>query len=317
MTRIVTVTLNPALDVSTEVETVRPGTKLRCADPRVDPGGGGVNISRAIRQLGGRSLAAVAATGPNGRQVMELLAVEGVTATAIPAPGPSRMSLAVTETSSGEQFRFVMPGPEWDAATCKAVENRLDDLLSPGDILCLSGSGARGAPKDFYLALARRAGAAGARTLLDTSGTPLRVAAEATDRPLTVLRMDGEEAEELAGRPHASLEDLAAFGRKLVERGAAEMAVIARGAEGSVLVRRDGPALHARPPEVEVVSPVGAGDSFVGAFVLSLARDESPERALVHGVAAAAAAVQTPGTRLCELEETERLRATIEARPLG
>ena len=315
MSRIVTVTLNPALDISVETEAVTPGPKLRCVAPRFDPGGGGVNISRAVALLGGRSLAAVAASGPNGEQVLSLLAEDGVTATPLPAPGPSRMSLAVTQ-ADGAQFRFVLPGPEWTPAACAALEVRMADLVSPGDLLCLSGSGAAGAPADFYLRLARQAKAEGARVLLDTSGAPLAAAAAATDRPVSVLRMDQEEAEGLAGRPLPALADLAAMGRQLTQGGAADTAVIAAGAEGSVLVGPDGTAWHAAPPKVPVLSKVGAGDSFVGALVLSLSRGEAPERALAHGVAAAAAAVQTPGTRLCDPDETRRLRDLIRAAPL-
>lgn len=309
MTRILTLTLNPALDISTETETVAPDRKLRCAAPRIDPGGGGVNVSRAIANLGGDSVPLVAAGGPAGAHLMALLRAAGLRPVELGAPGETRRSLAVGESATGAQFRFVMPGPFWseaDAArTCAAVEA----AVSPDDLVVVSGSPPPGLAADFFLTLNDRLSPRGGRMILDTSGDALAAAARAA-RPLHVLRMDHEEAETLAGAPVRGVEAVADFAAGLVACGAARIVAVAHGALGTVVATSQG-RWHARPPSVAVVSKVGAGDSFVGAFTLALSRGQNAAQACAAGVAAAAAAVTTPDTQLCDRDLTARLLAQV------
>ena len=168
----------------------------------------------------------------------------------------------------------------------------------------ISGSQPPGVPVDFPARLA--AAMAGMRIVLDTSGSAL---IEAVDRPLPgleILRMDGEEAEVLAGRPLGTRGETADFAQDLVRRGVARQVIVARGADGSVLADA-GRRLFAKAPKVTVVSKVGAGDSFVGGFVLALAQGKDAGQALAQGVAAAAAAVMTEATDLCRAEDVARL----------
>lgn len=118
---IVTVTLNPALDLATYASDIRPGPKLRCSAPRVDPGGGGINVSRAIRTLGGDSLPLVALDGPTGQTLHDLMVAEGIAPHRLAAPGDTRHNLSVTDRKTGHQFRFVLPGPEWQPAHTEAA----------------------------------------------------------------------------------------------------------------------------------------------------------------------------------------------------
>ncbi|MFC2967181.1 1-phosphofructokinase family hexose kinase [Acidimangrovimonas pyrenivorans] len=317
MRDVLTVTLNPALDLSTMVDEVRPGPKLRCAPPLTDPGGGGTNVSRAIRFLGGSSRALVAAGGATGERLLDLLAEAGIGTLALAAPGETRQSLSVTDRGTGEQYRFVLPGPVWGPAD---VGQALGAIAGAArDIVVLSGSQPPGVPEDFPLRLARRlAGRSGGRVrlIVDTSGGPLRALAAAGRGPAPwVLRMDGEEAEELAGRPLPSDDEAARFAAGLVDRGVAEVVILARGGDGAVLAA-PGLRLHAASAPVKVVSKVGAGDSFVGALTLALARDEGLEMALRKGNAAASAAVMTEATRLCRREDAEALLAACVARRL-
>ncbi len=195
MPRIVTVTLNPALDLSTETAEVRPNRKLRCAPPRRDPGGGGVNVSRAIAKLGGASLCAVAAGGDAGAALLALLAAEGVEARDLGLDLPTRQSLAVTDLASGDQFRFVMPGPVWSAADLDRALALVVGWCAAGDWLVPSGSLPEGVPPDTFPKLGARLAGKGVRMVLDTSGAALVAAAEA--RGLALLRMDDAEAEAL------------------------------------------------------------------------------------------------------------------------
>ncbi|MDR5653736.1 1-phosphofructokinase family hexose kinase [Ruixingdingia sedimenti] len=304
---ILTVTLNPALDLSAHVGRVEAGPKLRLSAPQVDPGGGGVNVARAAGILGGQARALVALGGAVGAQLAARLREAGVEVLPLDAPGETRQSLSVTETATGRQFRFVLPGAEWDAGTTGAALAAIARAATPDTLVVLSGSQPPGVGPDFPARLAR-ALPQGARLVIDTSGPAFDRLLHAPDpgaRP-AVLRMDQAEAEGAAGRPLPRAADTAAFAAGLVAAGVAEMAVAARGADGSVLAA-PGLRLHCIPPEVPVNSKVGAGDSFTGAFTLALARGEGAEAALRLGTAAAAAAVMTPGTELCRRADVERL----------
>lgn len=305
MVPIFTVTLNPALDISTSAESVRPGRKLRCEAPRTDPGGGGINVSRVIRRLGGESLAFVAIAGPTGARLKEALDAEGIAARYLAAPGETRESLSVIDRDTGEQYRFVMPGARWTDAQGDEALTAIDAACPTGAFVVLSGSLPPGLSHDLPARLASRLVARGARIVLDTSGETL-VAAKRPVHPVHILRMDEVEAEALAGRSLPQRADTAGFAQSLVEAGAAEIVIIARGADGSVLATAS-ERLFCRAAKVRVVSKTGAGDSFLAAFTLALAREADLSEALSAAVAAASAAVMTEATELCSAVDALRL----------
>ncbi len=304
MRPILTLTLNPALDISTRVAQVRKAEKLRCDAPSYNAGGGGLNVSRALLRLGTPSLALVALNGPTGERLAGLLRDEGVGFVALQSPGETRQSMTVTETTSGAQYRFMLPGPVWSAADQAQVFARLAEILQPGSIAVISGSQPPGVPTDFPARLC--AAMPGATVVLDTSGATLAAAVAQPIPGLAVLRMDSEEAEGLAGHPLQTATDTADFASALVAQGVAEVVVVARGAEGNVLASAD-QRLIAQPPRVTVDSAVGAGDSFVAGLVLAMARGEGWAQALPLATACAAAAVMTPATELCRAEDVARL----------
>jgi len=309
MKDILTITLNPAVDLSTATDEVEPGPKLRCDPPRSDPGGGGVNVSRTIRILGGQSRALIAIGGPNGEKLGHLLTAEGIAFLPFPAPGETRQSLAVTDRDSGLQYRFVLPGPEWDAERSDAMLNMIADTVTGDSFVVISGSNPPGLPDDFAARVAARLDGRGAKLVVDTSGAALRRLTRSPDAApaLFVLRLDQEEAEALAGRALPARGDSAEFAARLVAQGIAQAVIVARGADGSALAAQ-GLRLHVTPPPgLPVRSKVGAGDSFVGAFTLALARGADLGEALRWGAAAAAATVMTEATLLCTREDTERL----------
>lgn len=314
MLPILTVTLNPTLDLAAAVPRVVAGPKLRLAPHVAHPGGGGINVARVVARLGGAVTALAALGGGSGAQAAALLRAEGVAVTALPAPGETRLALTVAEGDTGAEYRFVLPGPAWEAADCAAALAAIV-AAGAGALVVLSGSQPPGVPPDFGRTLNAALCAAGGRLALDTSGAALKAAlAPAGGPPLHLLRLDQEEAEEAAGRPLPAPADTADFAADLIARGVAVRVVLARGAEGSVLVA-DGLRRLCTPPVVQVASKVGAGDSFVGAFVLALARGDGDEAALRAGTAAAAAAVMSPGTGLCAPADVARLAPLCRVAP--
>lgn len=305
---VLTITLNPAVDFSTTAPEVLPEVKLRCTEPEIDPGGGGINVARAIRQLGGQAIALIAIGGSTGAMLLQRLAQEGVPTVAFQGPGETRQSVSVIDRASGAQYRFVMPGPSWEEHDVARALASIDQATGDGTLVVLSGSQPPGVAKDFPSILANHVEAREARLIVDTSGPALRHLVEEPHETLFVLRMDDAEAEDLAGRPLPSVQDTAAFCHDLVARGVARYVIVARGPDGSVLASAEA-AWHAVGADVPVVSKVGAGDSFVGGFTLALAEDRPIDECLQFGVAAASNAVMTEATRLCDRATTDRLIA--------
>lgn len=311
MTDILTVTLNPAVDVAASVEHVVAGPKLRCANQTLDPGGGGVNVTRAVQLLGGRSEAFVAVAGSTGRLLVELLEGEGIRPIRFETGGLTRQSFSVTEGASDAQFRFVMQGPVWGADLVTSLFHDLEKILRPGMWVVASGSLPPGLPADTYVGLGALIRRAGAQMILDTSGEALLTAAKPDNGRYHLLRLDGQEAETLAGRSFDTARDLALFARELVESGVSDCVVLGLRAKGSVGVSAD-EMVYCRPPKVKPVSTVGAGDSLVAAVTLGLARGWPFRQAVAYGTAAAASAVTTPATRLCDPVTTGEYARLIE-----
>jgi 6-phosphofructokinase 2 len=173
MPAILTVTLNPTVDLSTAAPDVVPGLKLRCSAPQVDPGGGGINVSRAIKLLGGRSTALVAIGGASGARLLELLTQEGIATIGFQGPGETRLSLSVTDAGTGDQYRFVLPGPDWTERDVARALDTLDQATGSDTLVVLSGSQPPGVAKNFPAILAEHVSERAARLIVDTSGPAL------------------------------------------------------------------------------------------------------------------------------------------------
>lgn len=304
MTQILTITVNPALDLSTEAPAVLPDRKLRCTEPLVHPGGGGVNVSRAIANLGGQSRLMLAYGGPTGERLVALLREEGLAPETLGVSHDTRQSLSVRDAANGQQFRFMLPGPAWSVADCETARGTIMGAIEKDALVIPSGSLPPGMDVDFFLSMQSDIAAHGARMILDTSGPALRHAAS-RKTGLYVLRMDLAEARDLSGAALAGVSDIADYAENLRLAGAARIVMIAAGAQGTVITTETGRSLT-RPPVVAPLSRVGAGDSFIGAFALSLSRGDDPLTACAWGTAAAASAVTTEGTALCTRIDTER-----------
>src|SRR5512140_2129536 len=310
---IATLTLNPTIDQSAEVPRVIPERKLRLTEPTREPGGGGINVARAIRHLGGEALAIWTSGGHTGALLGDLIQAEDVPSRPVPVKGLTRTSWIVREQETGLQYRFGTPGPNLSPAEVEAVLEAIRSLDPAPDFFVASGSLPPGVPPDFY---ARIATTLPARTklVLDTSGEALRLALGAR---LFLIKPNLRELGDITG---AKLEDEASIQQaamSLVKKSHSEVIVVSLGAGGAMLASAAG-CHRINSPTVPIRSKVGAGDSMVAGTVLALSRGLSLRDAVRFGVAAGAAAVMTPGTGLCHQDDTERLYAQMDlasARP--
>lgn len=306
--QIVTITLNPAVDIACETERVEPAHKLRTSGEQYDPGGGGVNVARVIHDLGGQARALLLVGGATGLLYEELLGAHGVPFDAIPIHGRTRVALNVRERASGEEFRFVPEGPVVSAEEWQAVLARLETIAA--EWIVASGSLPRGVPEDFYAKAADIARRRGQRFVLDCSGAPLEAA---LGHGIALAKPSRREFEALHGAPLADDDALAAAARAMVRRGDVAMLAISLGPAGAMLAMADG-VLRMPAIEVAVQSAVGAGDSFVAAMTLALARGEAPGDAFIWGIAAGAAAVTVGGTAHPDPRMVGEFAARLRAR---
>jgi len=311
MRKILTISLNPALDSAADVAVVTPDVKLRCVNPTLEPGGGGVNVSRAIKLLGGESAAFVALGGATGNMMSELLAEENVHFTRFDGPVMTRQSFAISETETGKQYRFGQPGPVWPAQDAARALGEIRKLLEKDMLVVASGSLPPGVADDFYVKLGLMIADAGALMVVDTSGDAQQAIMADGKGLVHVLRMDRHESEILAGRPLTTLKSAADFAQDVAKKEHAKLVILARGAEGSVFATED-MRFHWVAPKVQVISKVGAGDSFVAGLTYGLAQDMSLQDAGRLATAAAAAAVQSPGSQLCKKPMVDALLENTE-----
>jgi 6-phosphofructokinase 2 len=310
--RIVTFTPNPAVDVSTSVDWVVPTRKLRCAPLRRHPGGGGINVARVVRRLGSAVTAIYPRGGAAGEVLSRLLERECILSKTLPIAQETREDFSVQEEMTGKQFRFVLPGPTLAEPEWRACLDTLSALMSPDDFVVASGSLPPGVPPDFYAHACRLAKSKGAKFVLDTSGVALNAAlAEGIHLVKPNLR-------ELAEAVGEKLDDEASWVRActgLIKSGRAEIVALTLGHRGALLVDRDH-VLRAEVLPIKPVSSVGAGDSFLGGMVWSLAAGFDIEHAFRLGMAAGSSAVLNPGTELAHPDDTLRFAAEVVVRAL-
>jgi 6-phosphofructokinase 2 len=302
MPSIVTLTMNPALDIATATDTVVPGHKLRCGEPRYDPGGGGINVARAVTRLGGDALAVFPVGGLSGEMLCRLLHDESVPHVRVPIAGFTRESLAIVERQSGNQYRFLLPGPSLDVHDQERCLDALAVQAQGASYLVASGSLPPGVPVDFYARVVDLARRCGTRFVLDTSGPALAGAGHG----IFLIKASLRELEELAGASIQSENAQEGAARAIVAQGLAEIFIVSLGAQGALLATAQGVRRFTAVP-VEGLSSVGAGDSMVAGIVLSLVRGLALADAVKFGMAAGAATLLRPGTELCRREDAERL----------
>ncbi|HKL24722.1 MAG TPA: 1-phosphofructokinase family hexose kinase [Desulfuromonadales bacterium] len=305
--QIATLTMNPAVDVYITVERVTPAHKLRSKSARRDPGGGGINVARAIHILKGEATAFFPAGGPTGQLLQNLLDEQKVPCRIHEIEGMTRESFTAQDLETEEEYRFVLPGPELTEQDWQACLTMLQDLEPTPGYLVASGSLPPGAPDDFYARVARWARESGVRMILDTSGPALEAALE---EGVYLIKPNRRELQSLTGRELKDAADQEEASRDLLADGKSAVVALTLGEEGALLTSEEG-SRRIEVPEQQVRSSVGAGDSFVAGMVSGLVRKLSLQEAFCYGTAAGNAALLTPGTELCRREDVERLYQKI------
>lgn len=305
--KITTVTMNPAIDKSSRIEHVVADRKLRCGRPVFEPGGGGINVSRAIRKLGGRSLALYPAGGAPGALFQELLEQEGLNHLPVAVNGWTRENQAIYEDATGRQFRFGMPGPELKEEEWRKCLDQVFQLDPNPEFVVASGSLPPGVPTDFYRRMAQVCKEKAINLVVDTSGEALR---EALEGGVFMAKPNMGELAAIAGRELGDEPEQEAFAGSLIESGKCRYLVISLGAAGVLSASPEG-VRRLRAPTVSIKSKVGAGDSTVAGMVLKLSRGAPFIDAVKFGVAAGAAAVMTPGSELCRRSDAQNLYQKI------
>jgi 6-phosphofructokinase 2 len=306
MANIATLTLNPAVDKSCRVDQVMAERKLRCDDVQFHPGGGGINVARAIAELGGQVTAYWTCGGPQGQLLTRLLDDDGIEHQPIAIRCVTRENLIVYEDSSGQQFRFGMPGAQLSNDEVQNCLHALQAAEPPADYVVLSGSVPQGVDESVYARIAEAMGSE-CRLVLDTSGLPLELGLRAS---VYLIKPNVNELGQLAGHPIEDDAGIRNVARELLDEGKVRVVVTSLGSGGAVVTTAD-EHQHIRAPTVKIRSKVGAGDSTVAGMVLAMARGKSLVESVRFGVAAGSAAVMTGGTDLCRREEVEQLYQTL------
>ncbi len=303
---VVTLTLNPALDVSSSVDAVVPTHKLRCDPPTAEPGGGGINVARVCQRFGVSVGCVTTAGGPSGARLVELLASEGLNAHVVDIDADTRQSFAIFESSTGQEFRFVFPGPALTTSVVDRCVERVVELAAHASVVVVSGS----IPGDGDLGLTRQLvdRLPQAKVVVDSAGPALR---DALQSGCYLAKPSARELAVLAGRPLPTEADIAAAAVEIMAAANLEHLVVSLGPGGAFGVSADGSTLRVRAPAVEVKSTVGAGDAMVAGISIALSRGHAIGAAVASGVAYGTAAVITAGSQLCSAADVDRLAPLV------
>jgi 1-phosphofructokinase len=300
---IVTLTLNPSVDRTVEVETLARGEVMRAQGVRVDPGGKGINVSRALATHGLPTRAVVTVGGAEGEHLVALLRDTGIEIVPVRIRGAIRSNITVVEPD-GTTTKFNEPGAQLSAEELAAVFAAVKDAAASADWLVASGSLPPGTPADCYADLVRLLASSGTFVAVDTSGPALEAVLAAGP---TLVKPNRDELAEVTGRRLSTIVDVIDAACGLRDLGA-ETVLASLGAEGAILVDDDG-AIHGWTPAVPPLSSVGAGDAMLAGF---LAGGGKGADALVEALAWGAAAVLQPGSGMPSPDDIDRSAVRLE-----
>ena len=303
---IVTVTLNPSLDKTLRVTRLARGELNRAQVVRMDVGGKGFNVSRALLALGMPSLAVGVMAGGTGQALAHGLAALGIEADLIWVEGETRSNITLFEAEDGVYTKINEPGPTLSPEAIWEIVRRVEQRARPGDLWVFCGSLPPGAPVDLYAHLIRRVQDTGALAALDTSDAPLRAAMAASP---FLLKPNVTEAEELMDRPLPTLADQVTAVRCLQARGI-QLVALTRGREGALLANGS-EMLAVKPPLIASGSPIGAGDAFLAGLIYAWSQGAHLADMARWAAACGAAAAAQEGTGVGQRVEVEALLSQI------
>jgi 6-phosphofructokinase 2 len=302
---ILTITLNPCIDKSSMVSKMKPESKLRCTEVVHEAGGGGINVSKALKRLELPSIALFPSGGHNGAMLCSLLRKEGLLYHSFESSMETRENWIVLETETNNQFRFTFPGQPIEAAVLNSLVNHIK-TFRPSFVVA-SGSLPTGVPEDFYGNIISAANEAGAQCIVDTSGPAL----EALEgKKARLIKPNIGELSRLLGKEKISREEVPDAAREVIAKNYAEILAVSMGGEGAWLVSKTEQYFVSAPP-VEKKSTVGAGDSMVAGLTYAFENKLPYKEALAWGVACGSAATMNQGTQLFRLEDARAQFARI------
>ncbi len=303
MTKIYTLTLAPSLDSATQTPQILPGRETPHAAPGIEPGGGGINVARAVTFLGGKATAIFPIGGATGEHLAALLADEQVPVETVETRDWTRQNLHVHVAASGEQYRFVMPGAALTDDEFRRLEEKVL-TIEPGSLLVVSGSLPPGISVENLMQLVKNAQQQGLRCIIDSSGDALAAALDVGN--IELVKPNQKELSALVQRDLSQPDDVRLAAQSLIQSGKVRRVVVSLGPQGALGVDASG-SVQVVPPPMKSQSTVGAGDSMVGAMTLRLAENASLEDMVRFGVAAGSAATINQGTRLCSQANTQKI----------
>lgn len=301
MNKIVTITFNPCIDKSTTISALAPEKKLTCSNPIFEPGGGGINVARAIKKLGGNATAIYPAGGYSGKFLQVLLKNENIESLVVETARHTRENMIVLDLSSNQQYRFGMPGQalsrgEWEKCLQLLEENDSEYIVA-------SGSLPPGLPMEVFERIGKIAEKKKRQLIIDTSGDALK---SALNTHAYLVKPNLGELSRLAGVEELGFNDISAVARQLIDETGCRIFLVSMGSSGAMLITKEESYMVTAPP-VKRQSTVGAGDSMVAGVVLSLSKGKSLKEAIHYGVAAGTAATINPGTELCKEQDVKRI----------
>jgi 6-phosphofructokinase 2 len=298
---ILTVTLNPCIDKSSTLQNLEPESKLRCTEIVNEPGGGGINVSKALKKLGAVSVALFPAGGHNGNMLCALLDEEKLPFHAVDSKVETRENWIVLEKSLNNQYRFTFPGRQVQEETIHTLVDHIR-TFSPTYVVA-SGSLPPGLPDYFYGLIVKNAASVGAKCIVDTSGPALEAL---KGKGAFLIKPNIGELCNLLKLSNLADHDVPDAARQIIADGYAQIVAVSMGPQGAWLVSKD-EKHFAAAPKVKKRSTVGAGDSMVAGITFMLQQQRTLQDAISFGVACGSAATMNEGTQLFKREDAERL----------
>lgn len=312
MRKIITITFSPCIDKSTSVNSLLPEKKMRCTIPKLEPGGGGINVARAIKKLGGESTAIFPSGGYTGKFFNHLLEKENISSVIIETRNETRENIIVLDESNNNQYRFGMPGTELSENEWKKCLKEVQEINN-AEFIVASGSLPPGVPLDIYAQLAKIARNKNAKFIVDTSGEALK---NILEEGVYLLKPNLNELAFLAGKKELQPNEASDVAKNIIAKGKCEVMVISMGANGAMLITNTITQIITPPPIIKK-STVGAGDSMVAGIIFYLSQEKNLIEAVQYGVACGTAATINPGTELCKKEDADRLLTLVQTKSLN
>jgi len=307
MSDILTITFNPAIDKSFNVQALLCGRKLACTKPRFEAGGGGINVARAIKQLGGDVTAVFLGGGANGEELSRLLEVKNVPAWRIAIPGATRENIIINTCADGKQYLFDLPGPKISRSDWKRCLEAVRQTTCR--FIVVSGSLPPGVPLTVYRELAAIARKKNAKLLVDAAGPALQAALQAG---VFLVKPNLREITAIAGMEATETNAIAAA-QQYVQDGRCDYMLVSLGKSGALLVQTGG-AVRIHPPHMHAKGSVGAGDSLLAGLVLALSKKKTIREAATYGVACGTAATLNEGTAIFRKADVNRFYKLMKAK---